>query len=123
MLEWTPSALPTQACFNLQPCFSNRVDLPTKDRAQSQGSLETVSAYLPFPDRPAEACCVAGLLSCGRHRILGVNPVFVCLFVALPIPVAHSWVISLYESVPKVFLEKWEIPRVPVHLAQSWPSA
>lgn len=50
----------------------------------------------------------------GRHRILCINQFFGFGFwlFASPTPVAHSQVLSLYESLANVFLEKWDIPQV-----------
>lgn len=38
-----------------------------------------------------------------------------------PPPQSHSWVFSLYESLPSVFLKKRDIPQAPEHVVQSRP--
>lgn len=65
-LEWTPSALSNPGLLQPPVMLLQQGGLPTKDRAQSQASLETMPAQLPFPDRFAEVCYVVGPLSCGR---------------------------------------------------------
>lgn len=65
-LEWTPSALSNPGLLQPPVMLLQQGGLPTKDRAQSWASLETMPTQLPFPDRLAEACYVVGPLSCGR---------------------------------------------------------